>query len=146
MVTKPKDEQTDDAPKVKKGKPTWRPAAKLDVESKLHGYRLRWVDKDPMNVRKKSDEGWVPVNGTNGKVEHVQTDDISDGKSLDTVTQYKEVVLMALPEELGLARDQYFEEKTKRQTAGRANDMANKVGNQFSHLVTASGRLDGQEL
>ena len=145
MVGRPRNEEQTEVP-VKKGKPTWRPASKLDVESKLPGYRLRWVDKDPMNVRKKTDEGWIPVNGTNGKVEHVPTGDISDGKAVDSVTQYKEVVLMALPEELGQARDQYFAEKTARQTAGRANDMANKVGPQHAHLVEAKGRLGGQEI
>lgn len=99
----------------KKGKPTWKPAAKLSVVNKQAGFRYRWCDKDQLNISRKTEEGWVFANKDTGlPVEH----DNPDGNPLTSATEYRELVVMALDEETAQARDDYFKEQTLKQTVG----------------------------
>ena len=102
----------------KKGKPSWKPAAALKAKP-IPGYRTRWTHKDPINIQRKEAEGWVMVNSETGLTsEHEHPEDIESGTPVTSVTEYRELVLMALPEEDGQARDAYFTEQTDKQTAG----------------------------
>ena len=114
---------------VKKGKPSWRPAARMNLKA-IDGYRLRWCDEDKANIDKKLAEGWVPMNSVTGlKAEHVERPSgVSDGKPLDTSGKYRELVPMALPEEQGQARDAYFEELTQRQTTKPVGELKSQAG------------------
>jgi hypothetical protein len=112
----------------KKGNASWQPAKKLELYKKKDGFRYRWCDKDPYNVMKKEAEGWVHATAETGlKPEHDRVETVSDGKPLDTVTEYRELTLMALPEDLALARDAYIAAETDKQTVGRVADLRQKV-------------------
>lgn len=110
---------------VKKGYASWQPAQRLNVVNRKPGFRYRWVDRDPANLEKKLAEGWVLVNGTSGKpeVEHERRPHPSDGTDLTSAKRYRELVLMALPEELGKARDAFMAEQTQKQTLGLKADL-----------------------
>ena len=105
---------------IKKGRPSWKPASnKLNVVKKVAGFRYRWCDKDEMNIEKKKAEGWEHVNKTTGiPGESGQRSDVPDGKSLDSTQKYRELELMALPEEVAQERDRHFQELTDKQTVG----------------------------
>lgn len=112
----------------KKGKPTWKPAAMLDVPEKVPGFRLRWCDKDALNLQRKKAEGWIMANEINGiHAEHDHPEKTGDGHSMTSVTEYRDLVLMALPEDLGKARDKYFNEKTEQQTRGLKRDLEEEM-------------------
>ncbi|MGI9504395.1 MAG: hypothetical protein ACR2RE_15205 [Geminicoccaceae bacterium] len=113
----------------KKGKSSWKPAQKLSLYQKQPGFRYRWCDKsDPQNLAKKEAEGWFYVNPETGaKAEHDNPGD--SGASLTRASEYRELVLMALPESVAKERDAFFREKTRSQTASieeRARDDAKK--------------------
>lgn len=105
----------------KKGNPSWKPASLLTTD-KVQGYRLRWLDKDPANLDKKRREGWQFVSEINAKGTHDNPETIQDGKPLTSVTEYRELVLAAMPEDMAQGREEYFRDRTKAQTAGLLND------------------------
>lgn len=110
-----------------KGKASWRPAEKLQVEVPK-GYRARWVDKDTANVDRKLSEGWVFANKTSGIVsERKGGSEVDDGNELTTATEYREMVLMAMPEDLAKARADYFQELTDKQTTTLKNRLKSEA-------------------
>lgn len=103
---------------MKKGNSSWKPAARLDARVPS-GYVGRWVDKDPANMAKKLAEGWLPATEVNGATgEHNRPNLVQDGKPLTSVTEYRESVLMLMPEETAQQRRAYFENVTAEQLRG----------------------------
>ena len=96
----------------KKGKPSWRPAQALDVKVRDKSMRPRWVNKDPANISKKLAEGWTFVD--KGQAEHARPSNVETGKGLGGMTEYRDVVLMHIPEETAQARAEYYREITDR--------------------------------
>lgn len=94
---------------MKKGKPVWKPANPLAISetSRKPGYRYRWVDKDDANVQRRLDQGFVFANDINGVPG--ETSAPSDG--IGGAPRRRELVLMALPEEIGQAHDDYVAEQ-----------------------------------
>lgn len=127
---------------VKKGKSTWRPAAMLDVNNKPKGYRLRWCDKDPMNIQKKEAEGWIHATSINGfKTEHEHPGKTGDGMPLTSVTEYRDMTLMAMPEEIAQARDEYIREQTERQTVELKEDLKGSLRNPNGPSAETYGKI-----
>lgn len=131
-----------EAPTVKKGKSSWRPAARLDLRNKDPNFRYRWVTKEQDNLNRKALEGWVPANSINGggSAEHLAPGLVNDGKSLTGTTEYRESVLMVIPEEKAKERDAYFSEQTAKQTLG-LKSMAEQMNEKSAqaHRVAARG-------
>ena len=93
----------------KKGRPSWRPAKMLEVKGKKDGFRYRWCDKDAARLQRHQANGWVPVSPITGhrKAEHTATD-----KSEQTsITEYRELVLHALPAEEYESHREYYREQ-----------------------------------
>lgn len=105
---------------VKKGRPSWKPASRLEVRNKPDGYRLRWVNKtDSANVNRKLAEDWIYANKIEGfDVEHAFPGLVQDGKALTSTPEYREHVLMAIPEDRAKERDEHYAKETQKQTAG----------------------------
>jgi hypothetical protein len=105
---------------TKKGRKSWKPAALLNTHNIPHGYQARWVNTlDPANHARRLQDGWRPITKvTNKDAGHVRPELIEDGKPLSTVTEYRGSVLMVLPQEDYDEHRAYFNEMTKRQTAG----------------------------
>lgn len=105
----------------------------LDVLDKNKAFRYRWVNKDDARIAKKMAEGWVHVNKESGiSGEQVKPGKTEDGKPLTSgLQEYRELVLMALPEELGKARDEWVKKRTEQQTAALQHmdrDIKRNVG------------------
>jgi len=118
----------------KKGNKTWRPARMLDVRDKDPDFRYRWCDKDDGRMSRKLAEGWEYVSSESGiSGEHDKRPVNVDGGAPVTggLNEYRELVLMALPEELGKARDKWITKRTEQQTAALQHmdrDIARTVG------------------
>lgn len=111
--------------KVKKGRPSWDEASTLLVYDKDgglfkrgdDGFVYRWEENDPPRIQVQKARGWEIVNNvaSTGVSRGDEADSIDDGKQMTSVTEYKELVLMRLPEELAEEREQYMQEKADRQ-------------------------------
>ena len=129
-------EQVEKAP-VKKGRASWRPARKLDALNKAPGFRYRYVSTDYANLQKKLAEGWEFVNPSTGipGQHNPSAREIADGKNLDTVQKMRELVLMALPEDIALERDAYHAQKTRH----RAKALENSLTQDLDKAASATG-------
>lgn len=127
---------------VKKGTRSWKPAAMLDVRDKAPGFRYRWTDKDRANLDRKQAEGWVYASDLTGAAaEHAHPGKTGDGKPLTTTPEYRELVLMALPEELGEARDRYFNERTDQQERGIKRDLDKNLSREGGERARSYGKV-----
>lgn len=104
----------------KKGKKSWKPSALLLTHDIPEGFQARWVNtSDPANYARRYADGWRPINSvTNTRAGHVRPEHIEDGKPLTTVTEYRGSTLCVLPNEEYQEHREYFNEQTRRQTAG----------------------------
>lgn len=127
----------------KKGRPSWAPARMLDLNGKKNGYRYRWCDTDPANIRKKLAEGWVFVNRETGHpVEHDDPNLMHGGATPDGALQYRDVIAMALPEETAQGRDAYYREINERQLAQVNESAAAKMQSVGPLARTRKGNLE----
>lgn len=126
----------------KKGKPAWKPAAMLDVVEKKDGFRMRWASSDKLNLQRKQSEGWVFANKETGiTAEHEHPEKTGDGHSMTSITEYRDLVLMAIPEDLAKARDEYFEEKTNAQTANLKKDLEEDIDSTGVKSAPVHGKI-----
>ena len=147
-MTKPQEQAEKEAPKVKRGTASWRPARKLDVIHKAPGFRYRYVSTDYANLQKKIAEGWEFVNPSTGipGQHNPSAREVSDGRQLDSVQKMRELVLMALPEDIALERDAYHAGKTKHRARaledGLQQDLSKTAGALGSrHTAVAHGSI-----
>lgn len=137
---------------IKKGKASWKPASITEVYSKEDGYRYRWARKDAENVAKKQAEGWETVSDLQSdKATPVKEARIEHGKSLTSVHEKHDVLLMRIPEDTAQERDQYFDVENKRRISGITahikEDMKTNAGNAPVHgKITISSRKGEQVL
>ena len=125
---------------IKKGRLSWRPAHRLELVKKTPGFRYRFCNNDPDNLEQKYNEGWRLVNRTTGAMaEHYQ-----EYAQITGGLTYRGMVVMALPEELGKARDEYHDRKTRAQTAS----IKTKLQAQMDGAADATGapraKVDGR--
>lgn len=109
----------------KKGRPTWKPANVDDVFDKEPGYRYRWVHKSEDNLAKKKAEHWVLDEGTKVEGGYGRID---EGKPLTTVRERRDAVLMRLPEEIALERDEYYNGETARRMSALKRQTKEDLG------------------
>lgn len=112
--------------KPKKGNVSWRPHRQLDVRKKDPTKRLRWVNSDPANLEKKQAEGWSFVQG--GAAVHDRPNTVEHGSGIGTLRQYRDLVLMEMPEDTAIERNRYYEERTSQQSKGIEKQMRDNVG------------------
>ena len=130
---------------IKKGKPTWKPAQRLDIRAKSKDFRYRWCDRDEQNLEKKLAEGWVFADSIHGvKAEHVHPEGVSDGKPLTNQKTYRELVAMVLPEEMGQARDEYVAEQTRKGTEGIKKVLQEDITNEAKDRGIDGARVHGK--
>lgn len=122
---------------VKKGKASWRPARKLDVLKKSPNFRYRYVSTDYANLQKKLAEGWQFVNPSTGipGQHNPSAREVSDGKTIDTVQKYRELVVMALPEDVAKERDAYHAQKV----GHRAKALEDGLAHDLEKAASAHG-------
>lgn len=105
----------------KKGKISWKPSKRMELIKKTPGFTYRWCDKDPFNIQKKEADGWSLASKVLGN-------EASNGAPQSTsITEYRELVLMAIPDEEYAAHREYFNERTMKQTVTLKKKLASDV-------------------
>lgn len=112
-------------PKPKKGKPSWDEASTLLVYNQRgdmfgegdDGFVYRWEENDPHKLQIQKARGWQVVSdtATTGISRGADADKIDDGTPLTTVHEYKELILLRLPEEQAAERREYMQQKADKQ-------------------------------
>jgi len=95
----------------------WRPAKLLDIPEKFKdpNFVYRFCDKTKEgNIAKKQVEGWEVDKELSKKMSHLQHKTVRDGSSLDGTLQLRELVVMRMPVETKIGREQYYAEKASR--------------------------------
>lgn len=134
---------------LKKGNATWSPANVVEISNKEDGYRYRWVDKKPAKIARKKAEQWEIVSGIDGQGTTAQAGSgrINDGKSLTSVREGTDCVLMRIPEETAQARDRYIDGENERRIAGLTSHIKKEVGKSGANThgsITVSSRKGEQ--
>jgi hypothetical protein len=116
---------------VKKPTIPWKAARLLDVPKELQipGFRARWcTDNKPGNIRKKQSEGWEFKKISKEKMEKLMgVPTLEDGKALDGIVRVREMVLMYMPEEMALARAEYYRSRGETATKSKQQELDNEV-------------------
>lgn len=118
---------------IKKGHSTWKPANILDVFEKEDGFRYRVAEKSSRNIAKKQREGWEIVSAiASPKTGNNAVGDGQNlGKSLTSVLEGHDYVVMRIPEDLAKERDDYFNGESARRISAlkrQTGDDLGKVG------------------
>lgn len=93
----------------KKGSRSWRPAAPLALKSRDPSFRMKWGYTDPARMMRAQAEGWVPADP--GDAVHDRPSGIDAGKGTpSSIVEYRDMVLLKMPEELAKERDAYYRE------------------------------------
>jgi hypothetical protein len=102
---------------AKKGNRSWAPAAPLGIKSRDPSNRLRWVHAEPANMLKKRAEGWEPAKL--GDAIHDRPSGVESGAGTPAgVLEYRDMVLMKMPEEMALEREAYYRSQSQEQVSG----------------------------
>lgn len=103
------------APKAKKkGNRSWRPAAPLALKAKDSSFRMKWGHTDPARMMRARAEGWEPADP--GDAIHDRPSGVDAGKGTPAgVVEYRDMVLLKMPEELARERDAYYREAAMNQ-------------------------------
>tara|TARA_R110000868_G_scaffold243723_2_gene499746 strand:+ start:137 stop:595 length:459 start_codon:yes stop_codon:yes gene_type:complete len=113
-------------PAAKKGNRSWAPAAPLGLKSRDLSNRLRWVHTEAANVLRKKAEGWVPASA--GDAVHDRPHGVESGDGLPAgILEYRDSILMKMPEELALARDRYYRDRAGQQLSGITGRAKRKI-------------------
>lgn len=121
----------------KKGKISWKPAKRMELIQKTPGFTYRWCDKDPFNIQKKEADGWSIASKVRGN-------EANNGAPQGTsITEYRELVLMAIPDEEYAAHREYFHEKTLKQTVGLKKKLAGDVADGAATSRSSTAPIHG---
>ena len=125
---------------VKKGRPSWRPAHRLELVKKTPGFRYRFCSNEPDNLEKKYNEGWRLVNRSTGAMaEHFEEySQITGGLT------YRGMVVMALREELGKERDEYHDKRTLQQTASIKTKLQAQMNEAADAMKAPRAQVEGR--
>lgn len=116
----------------KTGKITWEPSDLLKVRDMEPGFRYRWARNDPAELLKLESEGFEIVSEVNSSVEHENPEGVDDNHKLSTVTEYREVILLRIPEEVAKARQEYFERQSFELITASKKEAQSKVDELFT--------------
>lgn len=98
----------------------------LKLTKKRRGFRVRFFRGDDESIQKRQQQGWLVANC---KDYDLEAKIVGEEGKIDTTVRRRELVLMELPEELGLQRDAYIRHKTDRQTALKSADALREYEN-----------------
>lgn len=135
MVDSIETPTTDGAPEVakakvkaKKGTRSWQPAAPLAIKSRDPNTRIKWVSTDPANMLRKRAEGWEPAMA--GDASHARPNGVDNGKGIPAgVTEFRDMVLMKMPEEMARERDAYYQKRAADQLGAIKNRAKTEIRN-----------------
>jgi len=102
---------------AKKGNRSWTPAAPLGIKAKDPSNRLRWVHAEPANMLRKRAEGWEQADV--GDAVHDRPNGVESGAGTPAgVLEYRDMVLMKMPEEMAREREAFYRNASQEQVSG----------------------------
>ena len=126
---------------VKKGRRSWDAVDQLAVLKKREGWRYRHCDRtNEIKMSQRIDQGWVFVNRETGIPGELAERPTAPG----TAGVRRELVLMALPEELGKERDAWIAEKASLSERAIKSTLQNKSDNAADAAGAPRARIDGR--
>ena len=126
---------------AKKGNRSWAPAAPLGIKAKDPSNRLRWVHAEPANMLKKRAEGWEQASV--GDAVHDRPNGVESGSGTPAgVLEYRDMVLMKMPEEMARERESYYREVSQQQLSGLAARTKNDIRSKTGAVVDGEIKID----
>ena len=123
---------------VKKGKPTWRPAKRLDVNNKDPGYSYRWLNsRDAENMDKKQAEGWQVVS----KLTSDKSTPADGTTAPTTLLGVRELTLARMPKEMAEARNAFFQKDTAERTQALGGKLRGDLKNRQGATAETYGKI-----
>lgn len=125
----------------KKGARSWVPAAPLGIKAKDPTNRLRWVHAEPANMLKKRAEGWERA--TRSDAVHDRPNGVESGVGAPAdVLEYRDMVLMKLPEDVAREREAYYRTQAQQQLSGLQSRAKTEIRRQTGATVDGSIQID----
>ena len=125
----------------KKGRRSWAPRKRMTVRGKDPNFRYHWVRAESDDIDRRLEEGLSFVSKETGiPGEYTEPEDFGGEYPLDTSKRCRELVLMALPEEDGRARDEWIQEQTRLQTVTLKQDAEERAKERLGPGATVFGR------
>jgi hypothetical protein len=131
-----------ETPVVKKGNASWKPHRTLALRNQDPTKRYRWVNRDDMNLDRKTAEGWSFEEKPDVLHLRPKTVEAGSGKVAGSRTEYRDLVLMSMPEDVALGRQAYFAEQTAEQTKGLRLDLDKKLRGIGAPGTTGDVKID----
>jgi hypothetical protein len=126
---------------VKKGTRSWAPSAPLGIKSRDPAYRLRWVNTEPSNMLRKRSEGWEPA--TRHDAVHDRPSGVESGAGTPAgVLEYRDMVLMKIPEEMAQERAAYYQNQARQQLSGLTTRAKADINAKTGALVDGDIKID----
>ena len=132
--------QATETPVVKKGNASWKPHQSLQVTKTDPNRRYKWANKDDLNLERKLHEGWDFCDKPDALHMRPKTVEAGSGK-VGSKTEYRDLILMSIPEERAKAREAYYAEQTAEQTKGLKHSLDSKLRGMGPHTPGASGKI-----
>ena len=133
----------DEAP-VKKGNRSWDAVNRLDIRNRDPGFRYRHCSVgyqgDDVKMAQRLDQGWTFVNKETG----VPGDLAQKPDAPGTAGVRRDMVLMALPEELGKERDRFFQAKTDSYERAMKKRLQETLERKAGERDADAPRIDGK--
>lgn len=129
---------------AKKGTKSWEPWKTLQVTNRTPGMRPRWVYTDPANLEKKQAEGWAFVRDSS--MTHDRPRHVDSGTGMGSMKQYRDLVLMQMPEDMVDARTEHYSEVTRSQTSGITKRLQDKMKSNGVGKVYGKVEINGQRI
>lgn len=125
----------------KKGNRSWAPAAPLGIKSRDPSFRLRWVHAEPANMMRKQAEGWEQANSSDAV--HDRPNGVESGRGSPAgVLEYRDMVLMKIPEEMARERASYYESRTRETLSGLTAKAKNEIRAKTGVSVSGEIQID----
>lgn len=125
----------------KKGNRSWTPAAPLGIKAKDPANRLRWVHAEPANMLKKRAEGWERA--TRADAVHDRPNGVESGIGTPAdVLEYRDMVLMKIPEEMAQERESYYRNQAQQQLSGLQARARQEIHAKTGATVSGEIKID----
>lgn len=125
----------------KKGNRSWRPAAPLGLKAKNPNFRMKWGHTDPARMMRAQAEGWVPADP--GDAVHDRPSGVDAGKGApSSITEYRDMVLLKMPEEMAKERDAYYREAASSQLNGIKTRAKKEIRQQTGVAIEGSVTIE----
>lgn len=116
----------------------FKPAQRVPKLDCPEGFRVAWKHNTPENVRRLQYEGWEIANRIDHNMDvkmgnyYKKLNDSPTSEKESTIT-HNELIAMLLPEEVAIARQEYYRQETEKQTRTKMNPNSDSYTGILKH-------------